>query len=508
LIIFLGSFAFACILAFHNIAEGDLWAKLAIGASIWEQGHLLSRDVFAFTPTLPHYVDHEWGTGFLLYTLLKFPGPPALMLLKMALALGALGFAFAAGWRQRCDPNVLFLLAIPASACLLPGYIPVLRSHTFTYFFYAWTIFGLEELRLGARWPAAVLPLLVLLWANLHGGFVVGLGVIWFYAVAAIAQRQRASVFVLTAAASSVLTLVNPYGLRFWQYLIPALLNPRARIEEWQPLPIWVWDDFLGFRVLFVLTVLAIGLGWKNVATKNVRGLVVLGVTALMTWRSRRHGPFFAVSALAFAGPYYAGTAARWRGQIRLKLNPLWCVFVLYAGLALFAAWRFLPGASLQVLAPVGEVPVREADILSRSGATGNLATPFAWGSYLAWRLYPQIKISMDGRYEATYPESTFLMNSAFFDHQGNWRELIRTEKVNFVILDLAREALRPEDLAAEGYVLIWQQENLSALMCDRSHAALLAQTVRDLPPYTINPLDLKQRPHPLFSPATVNARF
>jgi hypothetical protein len=54
LIVLLGVFALAVVLAFHNITDGDLWAKLAIGSSLWNTGHLLRHDVFAFTPTLPN----------------------------------------------------------------------------------------------------------------------------------------------------------------------------------------------------------------------------------------------------------------------------------------------------------------------------------------------------------------------------------------------------------------------------------------------------------------------
>src|SRR6266511_3228457 len=59
----LAVFAFLVTLAFHSVADGDLWAKLALGASVWEgaPGGLPDHDLFAFTPTLPRYVDHEWG---------------------------------------------------------------------------------------------------------------------------------------------------------------------------------------------------------------------------------------------------------------------------------------------------------------------------------------------------------------------------------------------------------------------------------------------------------------
>jgi hypothetical protein len=507
LIVLLGLFAFASILAFHNITEGDLWAQLAIGASVWEHGHLLRHDIFAFTPTLPEWIAHEWGAGVVFYGVLKIIGPTGLMGLKIALAIGALAFGIAAGCKQGCELDILLLLAVLAAACILPGYIPVLRSHAFTYFFFGLTLFLLEEFRVGRRWAALALPLVLLLWTNLHGGFVVGLGVVFLYAAASWLARKNAALMAGVAAACAAVTLINPYGVKFWQYLIPALLHPRARITEWRPLPLLAWDDFWGFRLLFLLTVMAIALGWKQIFRKNFTGLAVLALTAFMAWRSRRHGPFFGLAALAFAGPYYAGVAAKVPAAIRARVNPTWAVGIVYAGIVFFVALKILPDVSAHPMAPVGEVPVREADILSRAGARGNMATPFAWGSYLTWRLYPNIKISMDGRYETTYPESTFDLNNAFFDHRGDWMKLCRSYKVDYVILDLAHEPLQAEDLTGQGYSLIWKLDTISALLCLPEHAAALGEAAQffrtNVPPMTIDPLDLSTRPAALFPTAS-----
>jgi hypothetical protein len=487
LIVLLGLFALAVVLAFHNITDGDLWAKLAIGSSLWNTGHLLRHDVYAFTPTLPQYIDHEWGAGVVFYALLQWFGPSSLIVLRMVLALGLLTLGFRVGRREGCDANILLLLAIPAAACILTGYIPVARSHVFTFFLFAATLFCLEEFRRGGRWPAAVLPLLMLVWTNLHGGFVVGLGVIFIYAAASIISKNRAALMVFIAAACAAVTLVNPYGLDFWRYLIPALLHPRLRILEWRPLPPLAWDDFWGFRLLFVLTIIALAAGWKRVERKNWAGLAVLAVTACMGWRSRRHGPFLAAAALAYAGPYFQAVWGR-----RFNLLPV--TGLLYAAIAIWVALRFLPGASLYPLSPIGEDPVREVDILALAGAKGNAATPFAWGSYVSWRLYPNVKISMDGRYETTFPESTFDLNNAFYDHQGDWFRLGREFKVDYVILDLQTEQLRPEALQAAGYVLITNMDNVSALLCLPEHAPLLQKAARALPPFTVDPLDLRAR--------------
>jgi hypothetical protein len=484
----LGVLAFCVVLAFHNITDGDLWAKLAIGSSLWNSGHLLRHDVFAFTPTLPKYIDHEWGAGVAFYALLHWFGPSSLILIRMVLALGLLALGFWNGRREGCDANVLLLLAILAGACILTGYIPVARSHVFTFFLFAATLFCLEEWRRGGRWPGVVLPVLMLVWTNLHGGFVVGLGVIFIYAAASVILRDRAVLMVCIAAACAAVTLINPYGLDFWRYLIPALLHSRLRILEWRPLSPLAWDDFWGFRLLFVLTVVALAAGWKRVERKNWPGLTVLAVTAFMGWRSRRHGPFLGAAALAYAGAYFQAIWGR-------RFNLLPATGLLYSAIAVWVAMRFLPGASLYPISPIGEDPVREVDILERAGAKGNVATPFAWGSYVSWRLYPNDRISMDGRYETTFPESTFDLNNDFYDHHGDWFRLCREYKVDYVILDLQTEQLRPEALQAAGYVLITNVYNVSALLCLPEYAPLLQSTARDLPPnFTIDPLDLTAR--------------
>src|SRR5262249_41965968 len=195
-------------------------------------------------------------------------------------------------------------------------------------------------------------------------------------------------------------------------------------------------------------------LGWKNVQKRSWTGLIMLGITAYLGWRSRRHVPFFGVASLAFAGPYLAATLARFSKRAHInaefhsavaatssrhcvssrlegtcressvecnsairqsetlrydKKSAGWgftAVAGLYFSIAVYAAVVWLPNGSFEVLAPIGDVPVREADILMHAQAEGNLATPFGWGSYAAWRLHPKVKISMDGRYEAAFRES------------------------------------------------------------------------------------------------------
>ncbi len=488
----LGLFVWAVVLLFHNLADGDLWAKLALGASFWQTGSFPRHDLFAFTPVLPVYVDHEAGSGVIFFLVLKWFGPAGLLLLKMVLALAALGIGILLARRFERSWAVLFLLAAPAAFCLLPGYVVVLRSHAITYVFFALTLLFLEALRDGARWALAGLVLAMMAWVNLHAGFVAGMGVVGIYALVAMVQRQREREFVLALGLCAVATLFNPHGPGYWLHVVPAVLHKRPDIIEWQPMPLWGWDAFLGFRILVMLVGAALVLG-RRAQKRSFAGLCVLAVTFVLALRSRRHAPFFALASLTFVGPYLScalRSLLAWRPFCCARERFALGVLGFYAALAFWVTLRFLPSLSLQVWAPVGQYPVREADILARCGLGGNLAVPFRWGSYASWRLHPAVKVSMDGRYEAAYPESTYEMNRDFFFKSGpNWDRLLQ-HRVDFVVLDLSVPGLRPADLGSRGFVVVWEQAGASALLARRDYFEALRKVVAELPPTTIDPLD------------------
>ena len=82
----LGGIVWLIVLGRINIADGDLWAKMALGAMLLQKGVLLTQDIFAFTPVLPEYVDHEWGSGVVFFAVLNLFGSIGLMALKIGLA--------------------------------------------------------------------------------------------------------------------------------------------------------------------------------------------------------------------------------------------------------------------------------------------------------------------------------------------------------------------------------------------------------------------------------------
>ena len=466
-----GLLTFGIVLAYHRIVDGDLWARLAAGAAFLHNGHVLRHDVFAFTPTLPEWIDHEWGAGVIFFALLQWFGPTSLMLFKIGTAIAALAACLAAARVSGTRPSVVLLLAIPCAVAILPGFVPVVRSHALTYLFFAVALWCLEMMRDGRRLPALAVVALMLAWTNVHGGFVVGLVAIAVYAAW---LRTRAALATLLAALA--VTCVNPYGLSYWTYLVPAWLHPRADIGEWGRMPVWGFDPYFGFRLLFVVVVCAIALGWKR---RTWVGLTILALTAVAGCLHRRHAPFFGLAALVYIGPYID----RWRLRIE-------AVAAAYVVIAAAVAWRFLPNAAVEPAVPASFYPVRAVDVLEAANAEGNLAVPFRWGSYALWRLYPQIHVSIDGRYEETYPDATFEMNHAFFYREGSdWDRLLRNRHVDFIVVELRATRVTLDDLRARSFDLVWS-DGASALLARSELAPALRAAAARLPETTIEPLD------------------
>jgi len=63
----------------------DLWARLSVGSIFWQTGHVLTHDIFSYLPHKLLFIDHEWGSGVIFYTIVKYFGDMGLFWLKFAL---------------------------------------------------------------------------------------------------------------------------------------------------------------------------------------------------------------------------------------------------------------------------------------------------------------------------------------------------------------------------------------------------------------------------------------
>src|SRR5262249_19935446 len=91
-------------------------------------------------------------------------------------------------------------------------------------------------------------PLLFLAWANLHGGWVVGLGVLGVWSAASMlsptTRRQPPLTLLAIVALAALATLLNPYGTGLWRFILQAFPLRRLDVLAWQPLGRGPWLIF------------------------------------------------------------------------------------------------------------------------------------------------------------------------------------------------------------------------------------------------------------------------
>src|SRR5262249_46095207 len=164
---------------------------------------------------------------------------------------------------------------------------------------FAWLLAVLATGERKRTWVAFTIVPLMALWANLHGGWIVGAGtlVIWSGASVVSDRPFRQKVVVVAASISGLAaTALNPYGWRLWPFLASAVDLGRPNISEWQPTFDMGW-------IYILLWALSASVAFASLATAlmhrsfDLRKYAVVMVLAIASCRVNRLLAFFAIAA-------------------------------------------------------------------------------------------------------------------------------------------------------------------------------------------------------------------
>lgn len=414
-------------------ADPDLWGHLLYGQFFLEHGVVGVSDPFAYTTQGLRWYAHEYLAQMTMWWLYAQLGPIALIALKVLLGGGTLYLLYRS-IRFVADDVRIWAPATMLASILLPQFFQF-RPQLFTYLGMALFVFVLLRTLYDEPAPLWSLPLVTLVWANLHGGFLAGIGLLGLALGLRIIQSVRQNGLDVvgvwknvrglgaTLVGCVIASLFTPLGWRMWPFLYVELGNPyNARyIEEWKPLQLTA-PGWSGTLALFLLGLLLVA--WGAARRRSIAGLKawqwILSVlpVAWLAFRSVRH-----VSLLVIWGiPILALLAqAGWR---RLHRRSAARLFVLACtGLILVPA---LIAVALTVADPLPRIRVTEesigetspfsaASFIRSNGLCGNVYNPLWWGSYLSWELYPNVLVSMDGRNDTVFPVEMIGENLAFY---------------------------------------------------------------------------------------------
>jgi hypothetical protein len=258
------------------------------------------------------------------------------------------------------------------------------------------------------------LPIMMVFWVNLHGGFLIGGAliavIVMWESLSHLFRGQRARRLRLLwgwAVATAGVVFINPYGYKLLLFLYRSLSTSR-NITEWMPITLYD-TSFLQFKILGIAVLAMILLRGKQNQGWEVAVLLFTGLFAL---KHQRNLVFFAIAAAPYlADGISTGVAAVAKIVGRPKLSaafPL-TISVVFASVAaghLYLGSRVYVQSRFGIVVDPRTYPVTAVDFIRYNRFQGNLFVHFDWGEYALWKLYPACRVSIDGRFRTVYPES------------------------------------------------------------------------------------------------------
>ena len=264
------------------------------------------------------WFNHEWLAEAIFAFIYRLAGAAGLIWFKL-LAAVSIGLIIYAGLRRAQLAPLRALTIVALSAAWLSVGVSMVRPHLFIYVAFALLLLILVRAEAGpSRW-LLVLPPLFAVWANSHGGFLAGVAVLflWLFTSIILAVRARVQTghlptrSLIIAAATTLTcllaTLVNPYGINLWRFLLETATIPRPEITEWQAISL---PSALGLAYLALLITGGAALVSSRRPHNLFRSLGFIGL-ALAPLVAVRHAPLFAIAMPLLLAPELAETWAR-----------------------------------------------------------------------------------------------------------------------------------------------------------------------------------------------------
>jgi hypothetical protein len=426
----------------RTAADVDLWGYLAFGKVFWESGYFPYQDIFSYTPTKSLWVYHEWLTGIIFYPLLKYSGAAGLQLFRYVIAVLTIYFVYAAAVKKGGSPLLTLAVLSPAMVLFSFGYSIVVRAQIFTYLFFILTLFILESARRNQKWFVLLwLIPIQLFWCNLHGGFLAGLGLISLYALGDALSAKKFMPFVIIFIPATLITLLNPYGVEYWTFILDATTMPRPEIDEWMSVAKALRTNYQVVPIIFFIVLSALCFLLYMFRLRNYfTEILIIAAISYLGYKHVRHTIFLGLLAAVYMPVILSEIRKDYFSKLPLPLSS-WGFALLLAALLLYSHWfispswpvKFIP--SFNITASTAYYPIGALNWMKKNNISGNVLPFFGWGEFLIWECHPKCKIGMDGRYETVYQEEVYIEYFDFLMGRKNWQEFLNKYPHDLVLI-------------------------------------------------------------------------
>lgn len=430
------------VLTVQPFRDSDVWWHLAMGHYIIAHG-IPAVEPFSFLHAANPWVGQQWLYEVGLARVVDLGGPGLASLLMGVVASSALLIAMLSIPPHR-RPAGPWMAAALLSSALVAAQLVGVRGQVISLFGAAVVLYVVMRWRSGSTRALLVLPPLFLVWANLHAGFIIGLGIAVVALLTVRTTGRRARLLLCAAiAASAVATLANPAGPGLWAYVGTTFTNPTLTgvVTEWQS------PDFHDIWLrLFEIEAVLLAAAWMLSRRRDAFELVLAGAAFTASLQAQRNVSLFALIAAPQLAMYGAQAWSAPRSRLpRLSLRrpagswqrpPPWFASALVAVVAAGTAAAVVPQLTASAAASYesSHEPRAAADYVATHLAGRRIYSIDTWTGYLAGR-FPSGRVVYLYDETAVFGDAALQQYLDIHDLRPDWAQVISAAGIRDAIL-------------------------------------------------------------------------
>jgi len=402
------------------VSSNDFWWHLATGRWIWQNKKIPSDDPFGIplnldeAPFRKNFILRQYWLSQVIFYLLYRVGGIKILILLRAFCLGlAFLLTYSLSTKRGAHPYSTALLIFLSYMVVVREFQYIgIKPQMWTTLFSILIIYLIETMQEGRRHAPYALPGLMLLWSNMHGGFILGDIIIIIYIISFALKRRASRSFLVPAILAIVLSGINPNGFTAFISTILSLikierLSYLTSIVETQSLfrhasieGILTSLPFLSSLV--ILSLLSYFVNLKKLKTMDIQFILLHILFLLMATKAIRYIIFLAFFSVVITAlnlremPSFVSSIFIKKPHIIRGAKIITGLVCVGLSMGLFKEGARYTG--LKMATPYNTSYNGAVWFIKDNSLKGNAFNDYNAGGFLIWNLYPDMRFFIDGR--------------------------------------------------------------------------------------------------------------
>lgn len=460
----------------NKVDDYDFWWHLKSGQLIFETRGIPQEDYFAYTTEVPEGVTAigrdeapptelpsgyrsnalkgNWLSQLIFYLVYAVGGFVGIGIFKSIVFVAAYLILYVTMLRRGADHLVSFLVL-----CLI-AFIGIEFNYTrpqlFSFLMFPCVLYTLYDFKDGGK-SIYFLPVLMLLWANLHGGFILGILIIITITLSELLKYLFKNKFGITSVSSLTLKNLRALVLVSCMSIFASLINPNvyktflfpfifqrslfATVEEYHRPMLYEYHAYwLMLALIFISIVISI-----RKKRLDLSELCLLIIVTLPSLKCIRYIIFFALGSgvfLSYAMTFVHAQFKEWGPMKNILMRPVFqkglpSLLVAIVSISIFIA-IVISSTVLKFDMRVNRYPSGAVSFIKENKIPGDMFNLYNWSGYLIWHFYPDYRVFIDGRClnETAFFHYNQILKAAKGNSSHNplWKRLLDAYSVDFII--------------------------------------------------------------------------